>query len=189
MSDVIHTQFEKRDLEFEDFSTTEFVVDNITDTPTSFDSSPLPTTMAELNDTYMKLNEVRETNNSIPEFYDSSTEVNGTMLDGNDYSYDVNDSSIIKVNETTTEEPEVKTTKKNQFTDRDLKKKCRRFKNGAPFDIASMADIWQVAYYRLANNLKCFKLHIKVVKSKVSTYHAFFIFNTSCAHDSVRVEF
>lgn len=62
------------------------------------------------------------------------------------------------------------TTTENQSLD-NLWKKCPRFMNGDTFIMKKMIDVWQVVYYRLPNNLECFKLHIKAVNIEVSIMH------------------
>ncbi|XP_063827207.1 uncharacterized protein LOC135076716 [Ostrinia nubilalis] len=42
-----------------------------------------------------------------------------------------------------------------------LKAKCPYFKHGDDLDLNQIADVWQVAYFQLQEDISCFKIHIK----------------------------
>ncbi|KAJ8718871.1 hypothetical protein PYW07_016427 [Mythimna separata] len=86
------------------------------------------------------------------------------MLNGLDITFETVDFGKTDIKETATESMQVD--RKSGKARNELWKKCRQYRNGDSFDLRKMADVWQVVYYRLANKLKCFKLHIKQVTPK-----------------------
>ncbi|RVE50188.1 hypothetical protein evm_005211 [Chilo suppressalis] len=39
--------------------------------------------------------------------------------------------------------------------------KCKHYKRGADLDIEKISDVWQVVYYKLKNDISCFRIQIK----------------------------
>ncbi|XP_047026133.1 uncharacterized protein LOC124634558 [Helicoverpa zea] len=173
---------EKRQLEFEDYSTTE-MTDNATESTVSVDR---PTVTSyhlgnlESNESSTEsyegttpetteATERKQNSTDIKEHseYNESTE---NILDPTEGSIDLNE-FITPDNETTTEivRKRVKTLKHSL---KDQAKKCRHYRKGNSFDLSKMADVWQVVYYQLPNKLKCFKIHIKLVKLKEQQRYA-----------------
>lgn len=73
---------------------------------------------------------------------------------------------------------DVENTKENTITNTtfqailkdDKKEICPYFKYGKQrFDLEPMADVWQTAFFSLADNIQCFKLLIKKITKKVRT--------------------
>lgn len=145
---------EKRQLDFDEFSTPDVLLDNSTD------SSIYDTTTAE---------PFTGKNQDFNDPTGDSSEK--TMYDGTDLTVDINEYTTTPMSkEETTEVHHNRLNRKMKQTDSMLAKKCTFFKKGIAFDLRKMADVWQIAYYRLPNKLKCFKLYIKFVNRKVSRY-------------------
>lgn len=49
-----------------------------------------------------------------------------------------------------------------------LKAICPRYKNGQEVELDKMADVWQMVYYHLKEDLPCFKIYIKKTNDEVS---------------------
>ncbi|KAH9645056.1 hypothetical protein HF086_005601 [Spodoptera exigua] len=169
---------EKRQLEFDDFTTTD-LIENMTET-----IFPEPLTSAhngsEVNETstdiFVEITSGETLDNEkgkikVRPSRDNATTTepsfnSGEMIveatENNVYFNDI--SSMDLEFENTTEVMSRKKMKIVKSSSRDLMKKCRHYKKGNSFNLSKMADVWQVAYYQLPNKLKCFKLHIKLVK-------------------------
>ncbi|KAF9807352.1 hypothetical protein SFRURICE_000535 [Spodoptera frugiperda] len=173
---------EKRQLEFEDFTTTE-LIENITET-IFFDSSTSPhQNGSESNETttdiFIETISAETLDNDL-EKKDGTKEKpskdNGTttettfnsgelIVEATENNVDFNELSSIDLEfENTTEAASRKKMKIVKSSPKDLVERCPHYKKGNSFNLSKMADVWQVAYYRLPNKLKCFKLHIKMVK-------------------------
>lgn len=177
---------EKRQLEFEDFTTTE-LIENITET-IFFDSSTSPhQNGSESNETttdiFIETISAETLDNDL-EKKDGTKEKpskdNGTttettfnsgelIVEATENNVDFNELSSIDLEfENTTEAASRKKMKIVKSSPKDLVERCPHYKKGNSFNLSKMADVWQVAYYRLPNKLKCFKLHIKMVKFLVN---------------------
>ncbi|PZC74418.1 hypothetical protein B5X24_HaOG207895 [Helicoverpa armigera] len=173
---------EKRQLEFEDYTTE--MTDNATEstvsvdrpTVTSYHLGNLESNNETSTESYegttpetTEATERKQNSTDIKEHseYNESTE---NILDPTEGSIDLNE-FITPDNETTTEivRKRVKTLKHSL---KDQAKKCRHYRKGNSFDLSKMADVWQVVYYQLPNKLKCFKIHIKLVKLKEQQRYA-----------------
>ncbi|XP_026727234.1 uncharacterized protein LOC113493446 [Trichoplusia ni] len=147
---------EKRQLDFDEFSTPDVLLDNSTD------SSIYDTTTTE---------PFTGKNQDFNDPTGDSSEK--TMYDSTDLTVDINEYTTTPVSkEETTEVHHNRLSRKMKQTDSMLAKKCTFFKKGIAFDLRKMADVWQIAYYRLPNKLKCFKLYIKFVNRKEQEHYA-----------------
>lgn len=178
---------EKRQLESEEFSATEYI-DNTRPTEpkeTTLEISTNPfqyqnyETTTESYESIIRIFDIEanrsqilpEENNTVDNIFDineNSSEVMEPMVNIKPKNFD---SEFLIENETTTEKINERDTEKVFINDQDsdLKKKCRFYKNGDSFKLEKLAGIWQVVYYRLPNNMKCFKIRIKMVNKSVSS--------------------
>lgn len=52
--------------------------------------------------------------------------------------------------------------------DRTIRDLCPNYKDVPELDVQSMADMWQLAYYKAEEQLTCFKIFLKKIAPQVS---------------------
>ena len=181
-----HTELnkEKRQLESEEYSATEFIdntiapenettVDVSTSTyryKTTFVEAPESTTaqyesIIRIFDVEANKSQILEEDTTVDNIFDLPDNISEPMdplVNAVPKKYDEDyDSSD---NETSNEN----ISDAGKQVNSDLEKKCKFFKKGDNFKLNKLAGVWQVVYYRLPNKMKCFKINIKVVNEQVS---------------------